>query len=176
MDCTRRAPAERRPGERRVNVELVHAVPELVHRREKRSEVTLVRVSRQANVTDAGLCGKWVRRFVEPPGLRVVAKRLQHQAPSLLLAPNRVRACDLFDRITSMPVDEVNELTLQPPEDLLDLGRREPFLVLIEENVVRLLGLGKARDIPTLELELTLEMRAEGLEVRRSLRLVPRGH
>ena len=74
-----------------------------------------------------------------------------------------------------MAIDELHELAFQAPEDLLELRGREPFLVLIEEHVVRVLRRGKARDIATLELELPFEMRAEGLEVRCSFRLVPRG-
>ena len=131
---------------------------------------------RQTDVAETGLRGERVRRLVEPPGLRVVAKRVEHKPPCFLLTLDRIGAGDLFDRILSMAIDELHELTLQAPEDLLEPSGREPFLVLVEENVVWVLRRGKARDIATLELELPFEMRAERLEVRCSFRLVPGGN
>src|SRR5439155_26982801 len=86
------------------------------------------------------------------------------------------RALDVLDRVPAMPIDKLHELAFEPAEDLLDLCGREPFFVFVEQNVVGVVCLGKAGDVAALELELTLEMGPEGLEVLRAFRVVPRGY
>ena len=103
----RRAPGERRPRKGRVDVELVHPVPELVHRRKERREIAFAGVCRQADVPEAGLRRERVRRLVEPPGIGVVAERLQYQLSRRTLPFDGKRARDVLDRILAMALDEL---------------------------------------------------------------------
>ena len=99
---------------------------------------------------------------------------LEHQPSGLLLRCNGKRALQILDDVVAMTLDELDELALQPPEDLLDLRGRHPLLVFVEQRVVRLVNLREARDVSMLQLQLPLEMRPEESEVGGLLRVVPR--
>src|SRR5204862_2726507 len=94
VDRTRGAAAERRALELVRDVELVHPVPELVHRQEQRRQFARARVRRQPEVTGARLRRERVRGLVDPPAVRVVAERLEHAAAGLLLLLDREGALE----------------------------------------------------------------------------------
>ena len=170
--------AERRPRERRVDVELVDAVPELVHRREQRSEIAFVGVRREADVAEVRA---WRQRDAASRRAARTSGRSRtpraRGAPCLLLALDRERAVDLLDSIPSRAARRAARARpFRRPKISSTCAVVDPFLVLVEQNVVRLVGLRETRDVAMLELELPLEVRAEGFEVRGGFRLVPRGH
>jgi hypothetical protein len=158
-----------------VDVELVHAVAELVHRGEQGRQVAGVGVRGQPDVAEARLRRERMRRLVDPPPVGLPAERIEHEPACLLLPLDGERA---LERRTAVGVlgNQRKENLLEPVEDALHLRRGHSFLVLVEHHVVRTFELGEAFDVPQLQLELALEVGNERGEVRRGLRLVPGGH
>ncbi len=70
--------------------------------------------------------------------------------------------------------DERHQLFLHALEDDADLRCLHAPLVVVEQHVVRLVGLGEQLDIAAAQLEVVLEVRAERLEVVRRAREAPR--
>src|SRR5262249_3148129 len=85
VDRARRADAERRARERGVDRVVVDPVPELVHRREERRELALIRVRGQPDVPHTRLLRERVRRLVYPPLALVEPECSEHAMPRLLL-------------------------------------------------------------------------------------------
>ena len=70
--------------------------------------------------------------------------------------------------------DERHELFLHPIEDDANLRRLHAALVVVEQHVVGLVGLGEQLDVAAAQLHVVLEVRAERLEVVRRARQAPR--
>ena len=97
-------------------------------------------MSREANVTHAGLLRERVRRLVEAPVRVVVAERVEHLPPREPLSRGRERAPQ-HRRVTAVRRDERQEHHLQAVEDTGDVRSRRPLLEVVEQHVVRRLGL-----------------------------------
>ena len=109
------APGERRALERLVDLMLVQAVAELVHRGEEPVEVVREVARRDPDVVDARSGGERMDGRVEPPGVLAEAELPQHLELELVLQSERERALR-------------RPLRVAPGGDLLDEGR----LVLLQ--------------------------------------------
>src|SRR5207302_8338886 len=169
------AARERRPDERRRDLPLVEAVPELVHAGEDAAEVVLVEPRRQADVRVRGRGRERVLAPVEPPRARVEAEPVEEWKREGALPLDRKRALDRI-RVRarfSHCLDERHELLPQVLEHTFGLGRRQLVLEVVEQDVVRIAVGVEAVDVAALQLELPLEVRTEDLEVAPLARLQP---
>ena len=114
---------------------------------------------RQPDVSDPGFVANGCGVSSSRQDFWVLAERLEHQPSRLLLRSTGNGPFSSSTTSSRWRSTSCDELTLQAPEDLLDLRGREPFLVLVEQRVVRLVDLREARDVLMLELQLPLEMR-----------------
>ena len=114
-------------------------------------------------------------RVVEAPRLIVHPPTGEHRESE---RPLRIRRkisvqARVVDRLPD-PGDQRHELLPQPAKDRGDVGRPHAPLVVVEENVVRVVEGLVARDVLAREGESPLEMRPQKLEVGGSARLQPR--
>jgi hypothetical protein len=113
--------------------------------------------------------------LVEPPVVRVpaeVAEDDRVQLPLLVDLERRLQA-GVVDGIGRRFLDQRRELALQLVEDLRDLGRLHPLLIVVEQDVVGLAV--EALDVAELQVEVLLQMRQERVEVRVRACLDPDG-
>src|SRR5436309_10735575 len=100
-----------------------------------------------------------MRRLVEPPAVGCESERVEDLRARSLLPFDRERSSQ--ERVVPAAAadlrDERDERTLQRVEDLRDACRRHALLVVVEEDVVRLVRRGEAGDVLALQLELALE-------------------
>src|SRR5579884_922316 len=151
----RRAPRERRPLERRVDLVLVEAVPALVHGREEAVEVPLEVPRRDADVLLPRPARERVDGRVEPPRLVVEAEPAHDLELERALPDNR------------------GLVLLQVVEDRAHLGGPHPALVVVEDDVVGLVVLAvEAVDVAAAEVE----VRAQDGQERREVVLRARPH
>ena len=171
----RGAAGERRALERGVDLVLVEPVAELVQRRVQRVHVGLVVARRQAHVGHGDRRLERMGRLVEAPLLLVDADRAQHGAQQRALAGLGERAhaqqgvVDLRRR-----GHERDEAVAQALERVAHLGRGHARLVVVEQRVVGVLGLGEARAVAPAQLDVALQEGREGREVVGLARLHPR--
>src|SRR5207244_11251397 len=154
VEAERDAGPERRPRERRVDVVLVDAVAELVHRAEQPVHPGLP-ACREPDVHVAGRRHERVSGLVEPPRLVVEAELLEHGAREALLPGTREldrRGGIGYARLA----DERQQLALELVEDGANLRRLHPLLVVVEPRVLGLLPPPEALDGTGLERELGL--------------------
>ena len=140
---SRRRP-RRRALEGGVDLVLVEPVPELVQRRVQRVHVGLVVARRQPHVRPGDGRLERVRRLVQAPLLLVDADRAQHDAQQRALASLGERA-DPQQGVVDLGRrgHERDEAVAQAQKRVAHLGRGHARLVVIEQRVVRVLGLGK---------------------------------
>src|SRR5439155_11834798 len=141
---------------------------------EDAAQALLVEARGQADVRDREAGGERVLAAVETPRARVEAEPLDERARERLLGLDGERTLErLVGTALAHRADERDELALQMLENPLRLGGRQPVLVLVEEDVIRVVVGLEARDVAPLELELPLDVRPEDLEVAPLARLEP---
>jgi hypothetical protein len=176
VERRRDAVRERRPRERRVDLVLVDPVAELVEAREDAVDAVLVEARRQPDVQGRHRGRERVHRLVEPPrgavhpppledGEREAALRVRREGPAQTGIVDR---CGLADG-----VEHRDERGLQLLEDRLDLRGLHPRLVVVEDDVVRIVLRAEAPDVLPAQLEAPLEVRQENREVLLLARLEP---
>src|SRR6266511_2358847 len=179
VDAERDAAPERLPRQLRGHPPLVDAVAELVHRREDGGQVVRAEVGREADVAVAGRRHERMCSRVEPPlvvGEAEAANELEAERALYV----RVEVA-LEKRVVDAPrvadlLDQRAELLLEAIEDLAHLGGLHPGLVVVQEDVVSLIGGIEAVDVAVLELQVLLQMGQHRLVVRVLLRGAPVGH
>ncbi len=167
--------AERRPLERGRDAVLVEAVPALVHRREDRVDVALLVARRQADVLRARAGRERVHRQVEAREGGVEAEALDDLERVLVLCVDGPGAGQegvvAVDR--AVLGDQRHELGFELVEDAPHLRRLHPRLVVVEQDVVRLVVVLEALDVAALQLDGALELGEEEREVVVRARLRP---
>ena len=142
---------------------LVEAVAALVHGGEDRGDVVFLVARGQADVLGARAGCERVHRQVEPRERRVVAEPLDDLQRVRVLRVDRPRA--LHEGVVAVHRadlgDQRHQLGLQVVEDLAHLGGLHPRLVVVEEDVVRLVVAFEALDIAALQLDRALEVGEE---------------
>src|ERR671922_219975 len=99
---------------------------------------------------------------------------MQPKTPLRFPSSKRAVRRILVDGAVAHRPDERDELPLEVLEDPLRLGRRQPLLVVVEEDAVRVVVGREALDVAPLQLELPLDVRAQDLEVAPLACLEPR--
>ena len=149
-------------------------MPELVQAREDTAQVVPVEARGQADVRLRHVRGERVDGVVEPPRLVVHPPARQHLERELSLSLRREVAVQarVAHRLADF-ADERYELVLQAGEDRSDVCRPHAPLVIVEEDVVRVVERLVTGNVLARELEPPLEVRAEDLVVRGRARLEP---
>ena len=174
MHAERDTAGERAALERRVDLPLVEAVPELVHRPEEAAEVIREVPRRDADVGDPGSRRERMHRRVESPGVLGVAERLHDlELEQLLLVEPVVARARLVAALRGDLLDQRRLVLLQVVEDAAHFLRRHVALVVVEDDVVRLVLHVEAVDVALPEVEVLLEHGKERREVVRLPRLDP---
>ena len=163
VQSRRDAVAKGRALERRRDAVLVEAVAALVHGGEDRGDVVFVVPRGQADVLGAGAGAERVHGQVEPRVRWVVAEPLDDLQRVRVLRFDRPWA--VHEGVVAVHRadlgDQRHELGLQLVEDLAYLGGLHPRLVVVEEDVVRLVVAVEAIDVAALQLHGALEVGEE---------------
>ncbi len=177
VEAERGAAGERRAREGAVAAVLVDAVAELVHRREDRVHVVLVVLRRQPDVVHARARRERMHGLVEPPGVGGEAEVGEDLALHVLLGVDRELTGQerVVDRVVALGDlgDQRHEACLQLVEDRPHVGRLHARLVVVEEDVVVLVGRLEAVHVLPSELDHLLQVRLEHRPVGRLARLLP---
>ena len=175
VHAERDAACERAALERRVDLVLVEAVAELVHRPEQAAEVIREVARRDA---DVGRC-RCPTQTGAPSGRAATRRRCSRTRLHDLELEHLLRLERVLARLGVVAaarrdlLDERSLVLLQVVEDAPDFLRRHVALVVVEDDVVRLVLYLEAVDVALAQIEVLPQDGQERLEVVRLARVDP---
>ncbi|OPZ17663.1 MAG: hypothetical protein BWZ10_01160 [candidate division BRC1 bacterium ADurb.BinA364] len=148
----------------------IQAVAPFVNRgKEARSQVVRGDPRRQAHIGRMRAAGEGMRRFVLPPGFQVESHRLQNAHAEI---PLLLRVVGLFQnrprrrsRRSGHGLDHRRQFGPQPRENRPKRRRRHPAFVVLDQRIVRRIGVAVRLGLFAQQAHDLFQMRREGGEI-----------